>query len=365
MNFPKLTALLNDFLKIGIPGYDCMVNVGGKNVFRKWDGYSDRAAGIPMNGKELYNIYSCSKVITVSAAMQLWEKKLFNLDDEVCKYMPEFTDMTVWTPDGIVPAKRRMTIKNLFTMTAGFSYNLNTEELRQLRKDTDGRCPTRLAMKYLAKTPLLFHPGDRYEYSVCHDVLAALVEVLSGTEFNQYVTENIFKPLDMKNTSFLFSPEECKRISGQYTGKVVDGQNIIEQIPADQNTYRIGTEYASGGAGCVSTVEDYMKFLEALRTGDVILKKETIRLMTQNHLTEEQNKSYWRNATSAYGLGVRCPKAGGVYTDFGWGGAAGAYLAVDPVHDFTVYYSQHVLNSPNHEDRVKVVDKIIEDLQNN
>ena len=123
-------------------------------------------------------------------------------------------------------------------------------------------------------------------------------------------------------------------------------------------TARLGTEHASGGAGCVSTVEDYMKFLEALRIGNVILKDETIELMCEDRLTDLTRPAYWYT-NYGYGLGIRSPLAG-VSTDFGWGGAAGAYLLVDRVNGITAYHAQHTLSSPNSAQRRALAQVITE-----
>ena len=105
-----------------------------------------------------------------------------------------------------------------------------------------------------------------------------------------------------------------------------------------------GSEYASGGAGCISTVDDYMKFLEGLRTYK-LLKPETLKLMTTDRLTDEQKRTYWSKGTHGYGLGVRCPMGDPRYVDFGWGGAACAYLAVDMENAITLYFGAHQLSS--------------------
>ena len=109
--------------------------------------------------------------------------------------------------------------------------------------------------------------------------------------------------------------------------------------------YKMGTEYASGGAGCISTVDDYIKFLEGLRTYK-LLKQETVKMMMTDRLTDEQKRSYWIKDTHGYGLGVRCPKGDERCIDFGWGGAAGAYLAIDVQNAISVYFGSHMLSSP-------------------
>jgi len=309
-----------------------------------------------MNGKERYYIYSCSKVITCAAALQLWEQGKFQLTDKLSDYMPEFAEMTVKTEDGIKKAEKPILIQHLFEMTAGFSYAVRSPNLMLAREQTQGRCPTREAMKYLAKDPLLFEPGTRWNYSLCHDIIAALVEVVSGQLFNDYVTEHIFKPLGMEHSTFILPEEEKKELAQLYRADEATGQ--IENYN-HYNSYIIGSEYASGGAGCVSTVEDYSKFLEGMRQGKV-LKPETLKLMGTNRLTEEQLKTFTLS-THGYGLGVRCPKDERV-TEFGWGGAAGAYLAIDLPHNLTVYYAQHVLLSPNRPLRSKVYTTLMEEL---
>ncbi|MBR4863294.1 MAG: beta-lactamase family protein [Oscillospiraceae bacterium] len=361
--FEKTKALCDSFLEVGIPGFDLMVCHEGKCVLRYFGGVSDKKNQIPITGKEKYNIYSCSKPITCVAVMQLWEKGLFQLDDLLSDYMPEFANMTVRQPDGTVkPAQNPIRIHNLFEMTAGFNYDYKTESFRQLHARTYGRCPTREFARTLATEPLDFEPGAQYQYSLCHDVLAALVEVLTGQLFHEYVKENIFDPLGMKDSDFLLPIEDYVGVAQLYRYDKV-AEEVIVMDHGNVPLARIGSEHASGGGGCVSTVEDYMKFLEALRVGDVILKKDTIRLMRTNRLNEAQKATF--NLTKlgyGYGLGMRTPDPDNGIYDFGWSGAAGAYLAIDPYRDVTVYYSMHVMSSPVHSKRRRVIATVMEDL---
>lgn len=310
--FEKTKAFCDSFLELGVPGFDLAVYQDGKCILRYMNGYSDLENKVKMNGSERYNIYSCSKVITCVAAMQLCERGLFSLEDKLSDYMPEFTEMTVKTENGIQKAKNPILIRHLFEMTAGFSYDCVSPQLMIARKETDGKCPTLETMKYLAKEPLLFEPGDRWEYSLCHDVLAALVEVVSGEKFETYIKKNIFNTAGMSRSTFMLPEEELNTIAEQYrfvNGRAVNvGKNIV--------TYKLGDEYASGGAGAISTVDDYIKFLEALRTHK-LLKPETLKWMMTDRLTEWQKRTYWTKATHGYGLGVRCPKGEEKYVDFG------------------------------------------------
>jgi len=136
----------------------------------------------------------------------------------------------------------------------------------------------------------------------------------------------------------------------------------MEEISRNIRGYKLGSEYESGGAGCISTVSDYMKFLEAMRT-EKIISRETLEIMLTTTLTPEQLNSGNLVAMGyTYGLGVRVPDERKRRTDYGWGGAAGAYLAVDEKNAMTVFYAQHVLNTPNANIRKDVVEAAKLDL---
>lgn len=353
--FENTKALCESFLQMGVPFFDLLVLRDGKQILRHSGGYVDLENKIGVRGDELLNIYSCSKPITVTAAMQLWEKGLFDLEDKLSKYLPEYENMTVQVGDGVVPAKNPILVRHLFTMTAGFSYNLKTPHLLQLQQDTQGRCPTREFARYLAREPLLSEPGTQYRYSLGHDVLAALVEVLSGEKFEDYTRHHIFEPMGMTRTDFLKSPDTYEEVATHYVFR--DGK---PQLRDKWPTYRLGTQHACGGAGCVSTVEDYMKFLEGLRTFK-LLKKETIDLITQDWLNEQERKTYPLNAYN-YGLGMRTRKPGTAHADFGWGGAAGATLHIDIPHGISIFYAQHLISSPNQSIRTRIYTAVLQDL---
>lgn len=344
--FEQTKALCQKFLDMGIPCFDLIVYKDGECVLRHMGGYADPDRKIPVQGNEKYHIYSCSKLITCAAAMQLWEKGKFSLEDDLADYIPAFREMNVKTENGIQKAKNAIKIRHLFQMTSGMNYDLQTPELKVYYEACDHRCPTTELVDVLAKTPLEFEPDSGWRYSLSHDVLAALVEIWSGQKFEDYVKEHIFDPLGMNHSDFLHPMEDWDGFARQYLYDEATGQ----YQPWWKNTYRPGKEYASGGAGCVSTVEDYIKFLEAMRVGDVILKKETIAMMAVDRLTEAQRAmSPYSNSDTGYGLGMRTSRQNPKRTEFGWGGAAGAFASVDPVNNISIYYAQHVLLSPNRE----------------
>lgn len=357
--FEQTKALCQHFLDMGIPCFDLIVYKDGECILRHMGGYADPENKIPMQGNEKYHIYSCSKLITCTAAMQLWEKGMFSLDDNLSDYLPAFAEMTVKTENGVRKAKKPIKILDLFRMTSGMTYEMHTPELEEYYNIPGNHCPTIETVNMFAKTPLAFEPGEGWKYGVSHDVLGALVEVLSGEKFENYVKKHIFEPLGMNHSDFLHPLEDWNGFAKQY----IYNAETSQFEPAWRYWCHLGKEFASGGGGCTSTVEDYIKFLESLRIGDIVLKKETIALMATNHLTEQQRAMY-TSPLIGYGLGMRTPSLdpNGARKDFGWGGAAGAYAAVDPVHNLSFYYSQHVLHSPNRHLRTWLYHTIRADL---
>ena len=357
----KVWELLKQFEAMGIPLLDCVVYHKGKCVFRHMAGFSDDAKEKPVTGKELYNLYSCSKLITCTAALQLVEKGGLGLDAPVYDYLPEFRKLAKRVDDRIEPVKNTMTVRHLFTMTAGLTYDCATENLKRCFADTKGEMPTREVMRYLAQDPLVLEPGTCWRYSLCHDVLAAIVEVVSGVTFGEYVKKHIFDPCGMTRSTFLFPDEHLPEIAAQYSWK--EEENKFVFVGPRITPYKLGSRYESGGAGCVSTVEDYIAFLENLRSGEALLRRDTVKLMSTPQLTREF-EPFLLHPSYSYGLGVRCPWPGDRKPDFGWGGAAGAFLAVLPEAEATIFYAQHVRNTPNRTLRIQLPLAVAEDLKN-
>lgn len=355
----NLRRLLDSYLDMGIPGYDVMVCQKGECVWRHQAGYSDLKKRIPMQGNEQFNLYSCSKPVTVTAAMLLYEKGLFDLDDPLSEYLPEFAGITVRTETGVQPVKTPITLRHLFSMQAGFNYDVHSPALVKARQETRGLCPTRETIRYLAQQPLDFEPGTQYGYSLCHDVLAAVVEVISGELYQEYVRRTIFEPLGMKDSSFLISSGERENLAPQYRFDPVSGGAVD---CGRGNQYILGPQYASGGAGLVSTVEDYMLFLEALRTHTLFDRPETLQIMITDQLSDSSRKTYGFRAHHGYGLGLRCPYNGLKATDFGWDSTAGAFAAVDRTRDMSFFYVQHLLDSPHFAARFEALDVLNNDV---
>lgn len=373
MDFTNLKNFMDHMAAEHTPGNAIEVYLDGKQVFRYFTGYSDLATQAPLTGDEMYNIYSCSKVTTVTAATQLLERGKILLTEPLSEYIPEFKDMDIKKEDGsLVKAQNPITIGDLFSMTAGFTYNFNTEGFAKARELTNGKMDTVTTIKCMAMDPLQFEPGTHWAYSLCHDVLAALVSVVSGQKFRDYVKENIFDPLEMKESVYHHTEETLKRTATQYSFVPAGNENfdIVEAQKygcAKEGMFKdvgkgvshiLGEEYDSGGAGIITTVADYAKLMAALAnygmglTGERILSQYSVDLMRTNRLNEMQLKDFnWRQLKGCgYGLGVRThirPDQSGVISslgEFGWGGAAGATAIIDPSIKLGVFYAQHTLN---------------------
>lgn len=374
MDFSNVKAFLDYMVENRTPSSAVVIYYGGEKVYSYATGYADLESKKPFTGTEHVNIYSCSKVTTVTAAAQLLEKGLFLMNDPLYAYIPEYKHMTVKDKNGdIRDAIRPITVGDLFSMTAGFNYDLNCPSIKNAREITGGKCDTLTVIRELAKEPLSFDPGEHWQYSLCHDVLAGLVEAVSGMKFRDYVKKNIFEPLGMDKSVYHHTPEILENMASQYSfvpkgqssnfdiveaqkyGKSNDGTfvNVGKRV-----SHVLGEEYDSGGAGITTTVDDYAKLAAALAgggkgvNGERILSANTVELMKVDRLTPAQHKDYNWSALAGYGygMGVRThidqAKSGSIASlgEFGWGGAAGASFYADTKSNLGVFFVQHCLN---------------------
>ncbi|OCT15295.1 serine hydrolase [Paenibacillus pectinilyticus] len=360
MDFKPLSQFIDSITSWRIPWAEVLVMYRNETVFRYRNGYVNLEERTPIDDRRIINIYSMTKIMTCVAALRLVEKGAMLLNDPLSAYLPEFTEMFVQKTlsDGEVireRAKQPIRVRDLFTMTAGFSYDLGAPSIKDVVTRTNGKVPTRSFAAALAKEPLLFEPGTRWNYSLCHDVLAALVEVVDGRRFSTYIREEITGPLDMQDTGFALSGEQQSRLAPQYTYNEALGKPIRK----DGNAYRIGTEFESGGAGLLSTVSDYVLFLNGLTNqgtspnGIRILSPASVNLMRANYLSERIRDDFsWEQLKGySYGLGVRThvskADSGSLSPlgEFGWSGAGGCLAIMDPDSQLTVMYAQHLLNN--------------------
>ena len=363
MNFKRLVDFLeNDVLEMGVPGCDLVIYRDHREVFRHTVGYDNLAKKTPLRPDVLYNLYSCTKVATATAAMQLVERGKILITEPLSNYIPEYANMTVKhrCEDGSIeirPAKNPILIKHLFSMSAGFNYNIDAPAIKRVIEEKCGNPTTLDVIRALAEEPLEFEPGTEYRYSLCHDVLGAVIEVASGERLGDFMKKNIFDPLGMKDTSFDCTPDKYSRIASQY--RYDRKNNAAVEIPNIENNYRfgLGCEYQSGGAGLISSVDDYILLADALanlgvgKNGARILSSRAVNLMRKNQLNDYQLSQYRVKAHLmgyGYALGVRtnmAPEQAGNLAplgEFGWDGARSAYFSADPENRLAVYYGQHL-----------------------
>ena len=355
MNFEKLKDFLDYSLPmLGVPGSDTVIYKDHEPIFRYQSGYDSLRFGTPVRDNALYNIYSCTKVATCVAAMQLVERGDLLVDDPLYAYFPEFTEMQILGADGnLTKAKEPIRIRHLFSMTSGLDYNLDAPAIKRVIEETGGRAPTLDIVGAIADRPLLFEPGTAYRYSLSHDVLGGVVELVSGMKLGDYMKENIFDPLGMSRTSFDRSEERLSCLATQYAFDKEQG--AVEVGP--ENGYVFGTEYQSGGAGLISCVDDYILLADALahmgkgKSGERILSSFGVELLRSPIVPREmfcKGFTGTHHRGYSYGYGVRVntdPAIAGNLTPkgtFGWDGAKLSIISADPANRIAIFHAEHM-----------------------
>ena len=346
MDFAKLRNCLDDVLReCHTPSVDCIIYKDHQPLFRYFAGLSDIENQTPINGDELYMIFSMTKMVTCTAALQLFEQGKYAMEDEVATYIPAFKQMKIATGGY---AQNPIRIVDLFTMRGGLDYDLNDSSIRAALEA--GKRSTMDLVEAMAGKTLGFEPGTRFRYSLCHDVLGALVEVWSGERLGDYMESHIFRPIGMNSTHFgLPQGESLSRLAARYS--YIDGK---PQRQGMECVYNITDEYQSGGAGLCSCTADYAMFLDTLACGGVakngarILREDTVALMQTNHLEGQALEDFHELRTGyGYGLGVRTHMdkqvSGSISPvgEFGWDGAAGGFSMVDTKNKLSLTYFQH------------------------
>lgn len=341
MNFDKVIQLMDDSMKSHhVPFSDIAIVHKGKIIFRYMNGACDDERKVAVKGDELYFLYSATKPITCTAALQLLEKGKIRLEDKLADYIPEFGNMWVKTGDSLKKARNDISIRNLFTMTSGLNYNLRSESIREQRCQNENSGTLEM-VRAIAKEPLEFEPGEHFLYSLSHDVLAAVVELAADMPFGEYLQKNIFEVCGMERTGFALNDTIRAQMCSQYRYSASKKElSLIEK----SNPFILTPAYESGGAGLISCVDDYTRFVIHMLNGS-LLKTETIDLMRSNHLHAQAHADFQSCKKGyCYGLGVRTD-ANRTYAnkgEFGWDGAAGAYVMIDPEYQLGIFYATHV-----------------------
>ena len=331
---------------------------GGEPVdFHLW-GHQDREAGVPIAADSIFRIYSNTKLVTSVAAMTLWEEGRFDLDDPLEKHLPPLRGLRVLREgatdaEDAEPLDMPPTVRQLMSHSAGFSYGFLLESpVDAVYTERNLSAPDSTLeqlVEGLADIPLANRPGTRFQYSVATDVLARLVEVLSGERFDRYLARRIFEPLGMVDTDFHVPASKHDRFCVNYAAR--DQMDpMVPGLDAAPDTllgsYLAPKSFLSGGGGLVSTILDYTRFIRMI-VGDGALERTrildaaTLELMRTNQLPEGAGVQFpfWHMPDTVFGLGFAiktAPAAGepdAAIGEYHWGGMAGTHSWMSPAAD--------------------------------
>ncbi len=345
----RIGTVMQDHIAAGrLAGASGLIARNGKVVFR--EAWGD------IKFDTIVRMYSMTKAVTGVAAMMLYEEGRFSLTDPVSKYMPEFAHMRVAQESTdaagkriyyTVPAERPITVRDLFRHTTGLDYAGPKDEKGEpayQKIEVTGGAPQvsfdlAEAVKRLATAPLNDQPGTKWRYGYSIDVLGRLVEVISGKPLDQFFEERIFRPLAMKDTAFFVPEEKWRRLAVLYSPKT--GGGIQRSTGSAQESYKKKPALLLGGAGLVSTLDDYARFVMMLSSdgqldGVRLLGRKTVELMRSNHLGDLGRAGllpdgYGFGLTFAVNLGPGKSATVGSAGEYYWGGAAGTAFWIDPV----------------------------------
>lgn len=379
----------SEIARCNLAGANLLLLKDGKELYRASYGMADIENNIPMAQDTIFRMFSMSKPVTCAAAMMLIERGVIDVYDPVSNYLPAFYGQNVFTKDGLgtVPARRGVLIRDLLNMTSGVAYPDDCtpagkavaalfDEMTAAQDRGAGFSTVQLADR-LGRIPLAFQPGEHWMYGTSADVLGAVVEIASGMRFGDFLREEIFLPLGMNDTDFYVPAEKKRRFAQLYRcselpdetaatcKSVVDSLSSLAVYQrnkkmriAPETGKNLGLEgydhapaFESGGAGLVSTIDDYAHFATMLLQGGVyngkrILGEKTVRFMCSPQLGEAYAPDLnWDSLRGCrYGNLMRHlvdPCGGGTNADageFGWDGWAGTYFTIDPKERFIMLY---------------------------
>lgn len=362
---------ITDILAAAVDNRECAgVNVllrrHGEEVLYTQAGMADIEAGRLIQRDSIFRLYSQSKPVTAAAVMLLCERGLIDLMDGVDKYLPGFRNPQVVDAKGnLTRAYRAPWIMELLGMTAGLSYpdadpagqyaaRVFEEAHEAIRKG--GGIPTVEFMNRLGEQPLAFQPGTHWRYSTCADVLGAVVEVVSGKRFGDFLREELFIPLEMHDTGFYVPEEKRERFVTCYVrGK--DGLTPWTGMNLACGVYDRDPAFESGGAGLVSTLEDYSHFADMMMNGGVwngrrILSPASVKFLTTPQLSDDVRKDMW-DSLSGYSYGKLCRvcvepgRVAGLALpgEYGWDGWLGTYFCNFPHEGITLLSMQNTTDT--------------------
>ena len=358
----RLQEAMDGYVARGeVAGVVTLVHRHGETAHAGVAGWQDKEARVPMKRDSLFRIASMTKPVVSVATMMLVEEGLLRLSDPIGRWLPELADMKVLPrPDAPLsearPAERPISVRDLLTHRSGLSYVLTAEgplagalaEFNELVYPKIIGTDEWLAR--LGQLPLSYPPGQRWHYGLSTDVLGLLLGRVTGTSFAEVLDGRIFQPLGMKDTGFWVPEKKWKRFGPAYTPHPETGQRIVVD-PARGSRWQDPRSFPSGGAGLVSTIDDYLKFGRMMLGGGAadgvrLLSRKSVELMTANVLSEQERNTpflglpFWAGRGFGLGFGVvhdiaqydAYASAG----QFGWPGAYGTFWAADPAEDMVM-----------------------------
>lgn len=368
MNAARLEAIPDYFqsryLDTGkLPCMATLVARGGEVVHEAYRGTTHLAGtGEPIGPNTIFRIYSMTKPVTSLAAMMLIEEGDLRLDQPLSRYIPEFAETEVWVGGGLKSfetkkPERQIEIRDLFLHTSGLTYGfLFQHEVDALyRREKIARPDETLAEMCvrLAGLPLVFSPGTRWNYGHSTDVLARVVEIVSGQTLDVFFRERIFGPLGMDDTDFFVPEDKLSRLTACYQKDPITGEvTISDEAGPESALYRAQPALLNGGGGLVSTARDYLKFCLCLMNGGRLgparlISPKTWEFMARNHLPGgatikamgDKTFSEARMDGNGFGLGgsvivnVAETMQPGSAGSFSWGGLANTFFWIDPLEE--------------------------------
>lgn len=333
------TAAVKKYVDDGdLAGISVMVIKDGKTAIDEQYGYANLDTKQPIDDQTIFRAFSMTKPITATALMILYDEGKFQLDDKVADYIPEFGNTQVYNAETktLEPQQKPITIRHLLTHTSGLTYgwdmNSYVDSLYRVSNASgwDGILADK--MKELAKIPLKYQPGTKWEYGLSIDVVGYLVEILSEMPLDEFFKTRIYDPLKMDDSGFYVPEEKHDRFARIYSKD--ENGNLISPENGMQDNFKNPATLFSGGGGSVATVEDYSRFAQMLLNGGEfegarILNESTVKMMMSDQLPD--GVTY--DETGGYGLGGSYNMENGQY---GWSGAASTFFTVDPKNNMVV-----------------------------
>ena len=349
----RIDAVVNDYInKKWLNGAVSIVIKDNQVIQYKGYGYADIDSKKPMQKDQIFRIMSQSKAITSVGIMILYEQGKLLLDQAISDFIPEFKNPVVLdkfndkdTTYTTVPAKSEITFRQLLTHTSGLDYtDIGGSKVAAIY--AKNKIPSGLgffnvslleSMKRMAKLPLSFQPGEKWQYGLNTDLLGCLIEVISGMNLEDFLRKNLFEPLGMRDTYFNVPASKASRMATVYTeeanGNIINWSHTFRNIDPDYPL--MNTKYFSGGAGLSSTAFDYAVFMQMLLNGGIynghrILSKRTVEMMTSSQLKD----GMFGDGGMGLGFGITGKKdeaQGPRYAgSFSWGGYFGTTYWADP-----------------------------------